>query len=61
VYDVAGGLVRRLFDGDAAAGATGVTWDGRDDRGARLSGGIYYARLATTERTSALKIVRLGG
>jgi hypothetical protein len=60
VYDVTGRLVRRLFDGDAASGATGVTWDGRDDRGARLSGGIYYARLATAERTSALKVVMLG-
>ncbi len=61
VYDVAGRLVRRLFDGDAGAGATGVTWDGRDDRGARLGGGIYYARLATGDGSSALKVVMLGG
>jgi len=45
VYDLQGRLVRRLHDGELAAGAHVRTWDGRGDGGRRLAGGPYLVRL----------------
>lgn len=45
VYDVAGRRVRRLFEGDAPAGESRLSWDGRDDLGAEVAPGLYLARL----------------
>jgi len=47
VYDAAGRRVADLFDGTVAAGARTFQWDGRDDRGAALAGGLYLFRLTT--------------
>jgi hypothetical protein len=41
LFDASGRRVRRLQDGTGAS----AWWDGRDDRGTRLPGGAYYARL----------------
>jgi photosystem II stability/assembly factor-like uncharacterized protein len=43
VYDAAGRRVRLLAAGRWAAGVHRVTWDGTDDRGARVANGIYFA------------------
>jgi endonuclease I len=45
VYDVTGRLVRTLHDGPLAAGPHKVTWDGRDEAGARMASGTYLVRL----------------
>jgi hypothetical protein len=45
VFDVGGRQVRTLVDTQVPAGAHAVTWDGRDNRGARLSSGVYFYRL----------------
>ncbi len=45
VYDVAGRLVRTLWDGFHDGGERNVTWDGRDAAGHSLSTGVYFARL----------------
>ena len=42
VYDLAGREVRRLADGNVAAGSHARTWDGRDDAGTRMAAGIYF-------------------
>jgi hypothetical protein len=43
IFDLAGRLVRRLAGAPAAAaGRQFVVFDGRDDDGRRLSGGVYY-------------------
>jgi hypothetical protein len=47
VYDAAGRRVADLFDGPATAGPQTFRWDGRDDRGAALAGGLYLFRLTT--------------
>lgn len=46
LFSVDGRAVARLQDGPLPAGEHRVTWSGTDDRGARLAGGVYYARLA---------------
>jgi hypothetical protein len=47
IYDLQGRVARTLFNGEAAAGEHRVTWDGRDDQGARVGPGVYFARLSS--------------
>jgi hypothetical protein len=56
VYDVMGRLVRRVADKPLTAGATEVTWDGRDRSGVAVGSGIYFARLRAG---SASQVVRV--
>jgi len=42
VYDVAGRWVATLHDGPAEAGPMTLVWDGRDQRGKRVSSGVYW-------------------
>ena len=41
--------VRTLLSGEMAAGVHAVTWDGNDDRGVRLAGGIYRVVMVVGE------------
>jgi hypothetical protein len=47
IYAVDGRRVRTLARGELAPGAYTRTWDGRDERGAAVAAGVYYARLVT--------------
>lgn len=47
LYDLSGRRVRALATGYFGAGPQSVTWDGRDESGARAAAGAYFARLAT--------------
>lgn len=60
VYDVAGRLVRTLVDGPLAGGEDRRTWDGRDDSGRPLGGGLYFGRLESAHGvvTAKLTLVR---
>ena len=53
VYDVAGRLVRTLASGDRRAGVHEVLWSGENDRGDRVSGGMYFYALEVEGRRSA--------
>ncbi|MFB3909770.1 MAG: FlgD immunoglobulin-like domain containing protein [Candidatus Eisenbacteria bacterium] len=64
VFDSSGRRVRALLDGNVAAGARELTWDGRDDRGRTVAPGVYFARFITEamgaeEQAQTLRIVRL--
>ena len=54
VIDARGRIVRRLLAESCPAGLTEVPWDGRDDRGRKLSAGVYLYRL----RAAGLQYVR---
>jgi hypothetical protein len=56
VYDAAGKVVRTLLDG-TRTGASSVTWDARDDRGARVVRGVYIARLLAGESAATVRLV----
>ncbi len=57
ILDVTGRRVVRLLDGDrVAAGTHRVRWDGRDERGARVSPGIYFVRLTGAQGTETRKV-----
>ena len=57
VYDATGRRVRLLADEMKAAGRHEVTWDARDESGARVASGIYFYQLhavSTSESSSKL-------
>ena len=57
IYDLRGRLVSKLVDQDREPGRYQAHWDGRDDRGARVSSGIYLYRIEAGEFVSARKMV----
>jgi hypothetical protein len=46
VYDVSGRVIRHLLRGALPAGSHVTVWDGRDDDGRPVRGGVYFSRLA---------------
>ncbi len=57
VFNVAGRRVRTLVDGFVPAGDHEVTWDGRDDRGARVPSGVYFYRLRAGDAVETRRMV----
>jgi hypothetical protein len=57
VHDVQGRRVRMLARGDWAAGEHALRWDGKDDSGARVRGGLFLLRLETRQRILVTKLV----
>ncbi len=47
VYNLQGQKIRTLFEGEVAAGYGEVSWDGRDQHGRPVAGGVYLYRLET--------------
>lgn len=45
IYDPSGRSVRVLADRPFEAGKQMVSWDGRDDKGVRVSPGVYFVEL----------------
>ncbi|HTY08349.1 MAG TPA: FlgD immunoglobulin-like domain containing protein, partial [Candidatus Edwardsbacteria bacterium] len=60
VYNIVGQKVRTLVNGVQKAGKYRVAWDGGNDRGTRLSNGVYFYRLTASDavQTKKLTIVR---
>ena len=59
IFDPAGLLVRRLFEGPLAAGSYRFEWDGRSDRGTPVASGVYFALARTGDRMLKRKLVLL--
>jgi flagellar hook assembly protein FlgD len=60
IYEVSGRMVRTLHT-PSAAGATGpIRWDGTDDAGRALPGGIYLLRLPVAARTVSERVIKIG-
>ena len=59
IRTVVGGLVRRLVDELAAPGFYTTSWDGRNERGARVASGIYYYQLQVGPIVQRNKLVFL--
>ena len=57
VFNAAGQRVRGLVQGAERAGNYQVMWDGRDDSGAKVAGGVYFYRLMAGEFQSIQKMV----
>lgn len=59
IYDLAGRLVRTLFDGEGMPGVRTLVWDGRDGAGKEIGGGVYFARLNQGSCALSRKIILL--
>jgi subtilisin family serine protease len=59
IFDVAGRRVRTLVREVRAAGEHAATWNGTDDDGARVPGGMYIYRIAFGGQTAARKMMLL--
>ena len=57
VYDVNGGEVATLVDGEMAAGTHTVRWNGRDASGQAVASGVYLYRLRAGQRVQTRKMV----
>jgi flagellar hook assembly protein FlgD len=60
VYDVGGRRVREVRSGWLPAGRHVLSWDGADDRGVQVPGGVYFYRVAlgAEHRDGKLVVVR---
>ncbi|MBN2564362.1 MAG: nuclear transport factor 2 family protein [Candidatus Eisenbacteria bacterium] len=59
IYDVSGRLVRTLVDGYEPSGTRTVIWDGKDDEGQPVAGGIYFSRMKAPEFSDTTKMILL--
>ncbi len=59
LFDLSGRRVRALATGSFGAGPQSVTWDGRDESGARPSAGAYFARLTAPSGVQTRRFVIL--
>lgn len=57
VYNVAGQLVRTLVNVRQIIGQHRISWDGKDEQGVKVSGGIYLCRLKANGFNSIRKVV----
>lgn len=59
IYDLGGRRVASLVQGEQSAGRHELAWNARDDHGARVAGGLYFARFATPGLTRIDHVVVL--
>lgn len=59
IYDLRGRIVRTLVHGRSGRGTHDVVWDGRNDAGHEVSGGVYFARIRAGSESDTRKIVML--
>lgn len=59
VFDASGRAVRTLLDGARPAGRHRLDWDGSDDAGHRVAGGIYFLAFEAGELKGRQKLVVL--
>jgi len=57
VYNCAGALVRTLAEGSAVQRSLTLTWDGTDERGTRVAGGVYFLRIDSRTLTRTVKLI----
>lgn len=58
-YDASGRLVATIATEDHAAGSHAISWNGTDDRGARLPSGLYFIRLQTQAGVATQRLTLL--
>ncbi len=57
VFTMDGRLARVLVDEFMPAGSHATQWDGRDDRGRKMTNGVYFYRLRAGDRTETRKVM----
>jgi len=57
VHNVLGQTIRTLAEGALSEGTHIITWDGTNDSGVPVPGGIYLYRVRTANEEATLKMV----
>ncbi len=57
VFDILGQVVATLVDNEMDAGVHSVEWNGRDQKGNRVSSGIYFYRIEAGDFTKTMKMM----
>ncbi len=57
VYNASGRLVSTLFEGRLHGGSERLIWDGTDNKGQRVSSGVYFVRLESEGESRSSKVV----
>jgi hypothetical protein len=57
IYDVAGRLVRTLVEDAHPAGNHAAVWDGKNHRGNKVPGGVYFCRVEVGSFVQTRKMV----
>jgi flagellar hook assembly protein FlgD len=60
IYDLAGRLIGKVYEGQLAAGPQSIAWNGSTLTGDRVASGVYFvsveaARLRQVQRLTVLK------
>jgi hypothetical protein len=59
IYNVKGQLVKTVFEGTRKPGIHEFEWNGLNDRGGRVSSGIYFCRFVAGETNQVRKMILL--
>ena len=59
VYNLKGQRVRNLIKDNVEAGDHSIIWDGKNDKGADVSSGVYFYQLKTSKFTESRKMLLL--
>jgi hypothetical protein len=59
IYDILGKEVRQLLEDNLPSGEHTIQWDGKDDKGNPLSGGIYFIHMVADSYQKTIKTVLL--
>ena len=57
VYSITGGVVKTLVSKEQLPGYYSLKWNGTSDQGARVSNGIYFVRMVSSEFKSTKKLI----
>jgi len=49
IYDIKGSLIRKIFKGELEAGNHTVEWDGTNSIGYKVSSGVYFCKMKTSD------------
>ncbi len=60
VFNVQGRKVRTLVNGEVPAGTHPISWDGSDDSGRRVPGGVYFTRMIAAGIDQTRKVLVAG-
>ena len=59
IFDARGSLVRTLLNEHLTAGLHTAVWNGRDNRGAAVSSGVYFYRLESAQQAQTRRMLLL--
>lgn len=57
IHDPAGRLIRTLVDGQRSSGTYSVSWDGRNEQGLEVTGGVYFQQLTMDHERQTRRLI----